>query len=103
MEIKKVYFFPASLFTLGLLTLIVIDYSVRRYGGALYSLGLPELVWFSFQILFASAAIALFLRNTRFMPIKSKLMIGSMLIVTGIVIYILIIYGYVIGTQVDGF
>ncbi len=76
MEIKKTYFLPASLFTLGLLILIVVDYSIRQYTGNLYSLGLPELVWFLFQILFATAAIVLFLRNTRFIPIKSKLIVG---------------------------
>lgn len=103
MEIKKSYFLSASLFTLGLLILIVIDYSIRQYTSNLYSLGLPELVWFLFQILFSIASIVLFLRNTKFIPIKSKLMVGSMLIVSGIIIYILIIYGYVIGTQIDGF
>ncbi len=103
MEIKKAYFLPASLFALGLFILIVIDYSIRQYTGSLYSLGLPELVWFLFQILFAIASIVLFLRNIRFIPIKSKLVVGSMLIVSGIIIYTLIIYGYVIGTQIDGF
>ena len=103
MELKKVYFLPIGLFALGLLILISIDYSIRKYTGNIYNLGLPELVWFLFQLLFASASITLFFRNIRYIPIKSKLAMGLMLIVTGIIIYTLIIYGYVIGTHIDGF
>lgn len=103
MDIKRTYLIPSALFAAGLLALITLDYSIRHFTGTLYGLGLPETIWFFFQIVVALASLTLSFRNARSMSIRNKLLLGSALIISGLVVYFFIIYGYVIGTRIDGF
>lgn len=103
MDLKKFYLTPLALFTTGLLFVIAIDFAVRNFTGTQNTLGLPEILWFSLHVLVGIFASALFWKNAGQKSISIKLVYFIPLLLVFLIFYSLIIYGYVIGTAIDGF
>lgn len=103
MDLKKFYLTPITLFTIGLLFIIAIDFAIRHFTGATNSLGLPEILWFSLHGLVGIFASILFWKNSGQKSISIRLVYFVPLLLAFLILYILIIYGYVIETTIDGF
>ena len=103
MDFKKFYLTPLTAFTIGLLLIVAIDFAVRHFVGTPNSLGLPEILWFSLQVLVGVFASVLFWKNAGQKSISIRLVYFIPLLLAFLVMYILIIYGYVIETAIDGF
>jgi glucan phosphoethanolaminetransferase (alkaline phosphatase superfamily) len=103
MDFKKVYGQSLLIFVLGLLVLLVFDYLARQFTGSLNNLGMPEVIWFSFQIILSLFSFSVFIRNTQTLPISKKIISSFWLLLAGLAVYVFIIYGYVFSTQIDGF
>lgn len=103
MDLKKLYLTPLALFTTSLLFIIAIDFVVRSLTGTQNTLGLPEILWFSLHVLVGIFATTLFWKNAGQKSISIKLIYFIPLLLAFFIFYSLIIYGYVIGTAIDGF
>ena len=103
MEFKKLYLTPLTLFTVGQLLIVAIDFAIRQFTGTPNSLGLPEILWFSLHVLVGVFASILFWKNAGHRSISIRLVYFIPLLLAFLVMYILIIYGYVIETAIDGF
>ena len=103
MDFKKFYLTPLIAFAIGLLLIIAIDFAMRHFTGTLNTLGLPETLWFSFQLLAGIFASIQFWKNTAQKSIPIRLAYYIPLLLAFLILYILIIYGYVIETAIDGF
>jgi cell division protein FtsW (lipid II flippase) len=103
MEFGKNYLKSISLFAFGLLLIVATDFAIRAYRGDANNLGLPEAVWFSFHILAGIFSAIQFWKNSFQKPIWIRIGCTLLLLLAFVVMYILIIYGYVIGTEIDGF
>jgi glucan phosphoethanolaminetransferase (alkaline phosphatase superfamily) len=103
MDIKKDYGQALLIFVFGLLSLVVVDYLMRQFTGSPNNLGMPEVVWFSLQIIISVVSFFIFIKNIQTLPISKKIISSLLLLLMGAVVYICIIYGYVFSTQIDGF
>ena len=103
MDFKKFYLTPLTLFTIGLLFIVAIDFAIRHFTGASNSLGIPETLWFSLHVLVGIFASILFWKNTGQKSISIRLAYFIPLLFAFLILYTLIIYGYVIETAIDGF
>ncbi|CCK75731.1 hypothetical protein OLEAN_C15550 [Oleispira antarctica RB-8] len=103
LDIKKGYGQSLLIFVLGLLSLVVADYSMRQFTGSPNNLGMPEVVWFALQVIISVVLIFVFIKNIQTLPISKKIISSLLLLLIGAVMYICIIYGYVFSTQIDGF
>lgn len=103
MDIKKGYGQSLLIFVLGLLALVVVDYSMRQFAGSPNNLGMPEIVWFALQIIISVVSFFVFIKNIQTLPISKKILSSLLLLLIGAVVYLCIIYGYVFSTQIDGF
>jgi glucan phosphoethanolaminetransferase (alkaline phosphatase superfamily) len=103
MDIKKDYGQSLLIFVLGLLSLVVADYSIRQFAGSPNNLGMPEVVWFALQVIISVVSIFVFIKNIQTLPISKKIISSLLLLLIGAVVYICVIYGYVFSTQIDGF
>lgn len=102
-EIKKAYLRSLAIFLGGLLLLVVVDYCLRFSSGLMHGLGMPEMVWFASQVIIAGVSIFIFLSSTKSLGIAKKLNSRFVFLLLTGVIYLLVIYGYVLLTRVDGF
>lgn len=103
MDFKKFYLTPLTVVAAGLLFIVAIDFAIRHLTGNQNSLGLPEILWFSLQVLAGVFASILFWKNAGQKPIFIKLGYLIPLLLAFLILYTLIIYGYVIETAIDGF
>lgn len=103
MDLKKLYLTPLSVFTIGLLFIVAIDFAIRDFTGSPNTLGLPETVCYSLHGLVGIFASILFWKNTGQKSISVRLAYFIPLLFAFLILYTLIIYGYVIGTAIDGF
>jgi hypothetical protein len=103
MDFKKFYLAPLTVFTIGLLFIVTLDFALRHFVGTQNTLGLPETLWFSLQVLAGVFASILFWKNAGQKPIFIKLGYLISLLLAFLILYTLIIYGYVIETAIDGF
>lgn len=103
MEFEKNYLKSISLFAFGLLLIVAADFAIRAYKGGANSLGLPEAVWFSLHILVGIFSAMQFWKNSFQKTIWIRIGCTLLLLLAFVVVYVLIIYGYVIGTEIDGF
>ncbi|WP_331344180.1 hypothetical protein [Cellvibrio sp. UBA7661] len=103
MNFKKTYLLPTSIFALGLTFIIGFDFLLRQVNGIHNNLGTPEYLWFFFQITVAIITGLLFWKNASGVGIRAKSLLFLLLLLSGLILYTLIIYGYVIGTGIDGF
>lgn len=103
MNFKKFYLTPIILFSSGLLLIIAVDFSIRQFTGTTNTLGLPEILWFSLHVLVGVFASILFWKNAGQKSIYIRLAYFVPLLLVFLILYILIIYGYVIETAIDGF
>ncbi|WP_062062416.1 hypothetical protein [Cellvibrio sp. OA-2007] len=103
MEFNKLYLKPLTAFAIGLLLIIAIDFAIRHFTGTLNTLGLPETLWFSLQLLTGIFASILFWKNTAQKSIPIRLAYYIPLLLAFLIFYTLIIYVYVIETAIDGF
>lgn len=103
MDFKKFYVTPLTLFTIGLLIIVAIDFAMRHFTDTSNTLGLPEILWFSLQALVGIFASILFWRNTGQKSISIRLAYFIPLLLAFLILYTLIVYGYVIETAIDGF
>ena len=103
MDIKKGYEQALLIFVFGLLSLVVVDYLMRQFAGLPNNLGMPEMVWFAFQVIISLVSLFVFIKNIKTLPISKKIISSLLLLLIGAVVYICVIYGYVFSTQIDGF
>lgn len=103
MDFKKGYRKSLLIFVFGLLSLVAVDYSIRQFVETTNTLGMPEVVWFAFQIIISVVSFYVFIKNTHALPISKKMISSLLLLLLGAVVYLGIIYGYVFSTQIDGF
>lgn len=103
MDFKKFYLIPLTVFTTGLLFIVAIDFTIRHFTGTANTLGLPETLWFSLHVLVGIFSSILFWKIAGQKSISIRLVYFIPLLLAFLVMYILIIYGYVIETAIDGF
>ena len=103
MDFKKDYGQALLIFVFGLLSLVVVDYLIRQFAGSPNNLGMPEMVWFAFQVIISLVSLFVFIKNIKTLPISNKIISSLLLLLIGAVVYICVIYGYVFSTQIDGF
>ena len=103
MELRKAYLRSLAIFVCGLLLLVIVDYCLRFSSGLMHGLGMPEMVWFASQVIIAGVSIFIFLSSTKSLGIAKKLNSSFVFLLSAGVIYLLVIYGYVLLTQIDGF
>ncbi|EIK43070.1 hypothetical protein O59_004174 [Cellvibrio sp. BR] len=103
MNYKKTHLTPIIWFSVGLILIVVIDFSLRSYTGHTNNLGLPEALWFSLHGVVGIFAALVFWKNTTQKSILVRLIYFIPLLLAFIIMYTLIIYGYVFGTHIDGF
>lgn len=103
MDFKKDYGQALLIFVFGLLSLVVVDYVMRQFSGSPNNLGMPEMVWFAFQVIISLVSFFVFIKNIQTLPISKKILSSLLLLLIGAVVYICVIYGYVFSTQIDGF
>ena len=103
MDFKKDYGQALLIFVFGLLSLVVVDYLIRQFAGSPNNLGMPEMVWFAFQVIISLVSFFVFIKNIQTLPISKKIISSLRLLLIGAVVYICVIYGYVFSTQIDGF
>ena len=103
MNYKKTYLTPIIWFSVGLILIAVIDFSLRSYTGHTNDLGLPETLWFLLHGIVGIFTTLVFWRNTAQKSILVRLVYFIPLLLAFIILYTLIIYGYVFGTHIDGF
>jgi glucan phosphoethanolaminetransferase (alkaline phosphatase superfamily) len=103
MDFKKGYRQALLILVLGLLLLVAVDYLIRQFTGSPNNLGMPEVVWFSLQIIISLVSFFVFIKNIQTLPISKKILSSLLLLLIGAVVYLCVIYGYVLSTQIDGF
>lgn len=103
MNFKKTYLLPTSIFVLGLTLIIGFDFLFRHINGIQNNLGTPEHLWFFLQITVAVITGLLFWKNASGISVRAKSLLFLLLLISSLILYTLIIYGYVIGTGIDGF
>lgn len=103
MNYKKTYLTPIIWFSVGLILIVVIDFSLRSYTGHTNDLGLPETLWFLFHGIVGIFTTLMFWRNTAQKSILVRLVYFIPLLLAFIILYTLIIYGYVLGSKIDSF
>ncbi len=103
MNYKKTCFTPIICFSVGLILVVVIDFATRSYAGHTNNLGLPETLWFSLHGVVGVFATLLFWKSAVQKSILVRLVYFIPLLLAFLILYTLIIYGYVFGTKIDGF
>ena len=103
MDVKKDYGQSLLIFVFGLLSLVVVDYSMRQFAGSPNNLGMPEMVWFALQIIITAVSLFIFTKNIQMLSVSKKIISTLLFILLVAVVYLCVIYGYVLSTQVDGF
>lgn len=103
MDFKKGYGQSLLIFVFGLLSLVAVDYLIRQFVETTNTLGMPEVVWFAFQIIISVVSFYVFIKNSHALPNSKKIISSLLLLLIGAVVYLGIIYGYVLSTQIDGF
>ena len=103
LDIKKGYGQALLIFVFGLLSLVVVDYSMRQFAGSPNNLGMPEMVWFALQIIITAVSLFIFTKNIQMLSVSKKIISTLLFILLVAVVYLCVIYGYVLSTQVDGF
>lgn len=68
MDVKKDYGQSLFIFVFGLLSLVVVDYSMRQFSGSLNNLGMSEVVWFSLQIIIMVVSLFFLQRILKLCP-----------------------------------
>jgi len=101
MTIKKGFLVSLSCLLFGLLILVAADYSIRLYTDTLHYLGLPESLWFLFQIIIGAASYFIFIKFTIPTSITKKILLSILLFLIGFIIYTIIIYGYLSFTHLN--
>ena len=103
MDVKKDYGQSLFIFVFGLLSLVVVDYSMRQFSGSLNNLGMSEVVWFSLQIIIMVVSLFVFTKNIKTLSVSKKILSSLLFMLLGAVVYLCVIYGYVFSTQIYGF
>lgn len=103
MNYKKIYLTPIIWFSVGLILVVAIDFSLRSYAGHTNNLGLPEALWFLLHGIVGTFAMLVFWKNTQQKSILVRITSFILLLLAFFILYALIIYGYVIGTHIDSF
>ncbi len=103
MDFNKGYRQSLVIFVLGLLSLVAVDYSIRQFVETTNTFGMPEEVWFAFQIIISVVSFYIFIKSIHTLPISKKIISSLLLLIIGAVVYLGIIYGYIFSTQIDGF
>ncbi len=103
MDLKKYYLSPTIFFAIGLILIAAVDYGIRLARKIEYSLGLPEPIWFSLQLIVLAVATITFWKSTSTEKLNSRLIYSLPQLALFLIFYILIIYGYVLGTSIDSF
>jgi len=101
MELRKAYVRSLAIFVCGLLILVVVDYCLRLSSGLMHGLGMLEMVWFESQVIIVGISMYVFLSNIKLVAIGKKLSFSFVFLLSVGVIYLVVIYGYVLLTQVD--
>jgi len=101
MDIKKNFLLSIIYFFGGLLALIGLDYLIRYSSDNFYQLGLNETIWFLSHILIAALVLFLFLKRAKHINLKSKMLFTAVLSFVGFIIYIVLVFGYVVGSGID--
>ena len=101
MELRKAYVRSLAIFVCGLLLLVVVDYYLRISSDLMHGLGMPEMVWFASQVIIAGISMYVFLSNIKLVALGKKLSFSFVFLLSVGVIYLVVIYGYVLLTQVD--
>lgn len=86
---------------LGLIGFILIDFMLRHFAGEPYEPGVTPVVWYSSHFILALASLALLLYSLHFKPTVTNILIFFGLIVLGATYYLLVMWVYVIETGID--
>lgn len=101
MKTIKNFIISIIFFTIGLLIIISIDYSIRIVNEINYGLGFNETIWFLTHILVSAIALFIFFKRENSTKIVKKILLMAVLSVFGFGIYILTVGYYVISSGVD--